>query len=353
MRTFQHVGLPSRVIFGRGAIASLADVIASIGGTRALLLSTPQQEEQSRNATAAAESLIVAQFAGAAMHTPTDVTERALSVFRDSQADCVISFGGGSTIGLGKALALQTDVAQVAIATTYAGSEMTPILGQTSNGRKTTERTLKVLPEAVIYDVDLTFGLPPSMSGTSGINAIAHAVEGLYAQQCSPIMRLVAEEGVRAMADALPRVITKPDDADARSDALYGAWLCGTVLGSVGMALHHKLCHTLGGMFDLPHAETHAVILPHALAYNAADIPDAMTSLRRALSSDDPADTLFELGRAVKAPSSLREMGMPESGIDQAANQAVENPYWNPRPIEREAIRALIACAWHGERPKS
>jgi alcohol dehydrogenase class IV len=230
---------------------------------------------------------------------------------------------------------------------------MTPILGETSDGRKTTQRTLKVLPEVVIYDVDLTIGLPSSISGTSGINAIAHAVEGLYAQQGSPIMNLLAEEGVRALAAALPRIIADPSSLDARGDALYGAWLCGTVLGSVGMALHHKLCHTLGGMFDLPHAETHTIVLPHALAFNAPAVPDAMTALSRALASRDPANALFDLGRAVKAPQSLRELGMPESGIDLAADQAVENPYWNPRPFDRAAIRGLIARAWSGDRPQS
>jgi alcohol dehydrogenase class IV len=149
----------------------------------------------------------------------------------------------------------------------------------------------------------------------------------------------------------LPKIVADPHNIEARSDALYGAWLCGTVLGSVGMALHHKLCHTLGGSFALPHAETHAIVLPHALAYNAAAVPEAMAALRRALDTQDPAGALFDLGRAVGAPSSLQEIGMSREGIDFAADQAVENAYWNPRLVERDAIRTLIAHAYAGDRP--
>lgn len=198
---------------------------------------------------------------------------------------------------------------------------------------------------------DLTLGLPVGLSGTSGINAIAHAVEGLYAQDTNPIMQMMAKAGIEALAKALPRVAQAPNDVEARSGALYGAWLCGAVLGSVGMALHHKLCHTLGGSFDLPHAETHTIVLPHAVAYNASATPEAIAMMRDALKTEDPAKALFELGRAVGAPASLSALGMPEDGIDKAADLAVANPYWNPRPIERDGIRVLIARAWAGERP--
>lgn len=349
MRDFVYRGLPAHVIFGRGTIARLGEAIAAAGGRRALLLSTPPQAEMARAATAGVEA-IIGHFDGAVMHTPVEVTERALEALKAADADCLVAFGGGSTIGLAKALALRTDLPQVAVPTTYAGSEMTPILGQTEQGRKTTLRGDKVLPEIVLYDVELTLGLPVSMSGTSGINAIAHAVEGLYAQDTNPMMQLMAQQGIRALAGALPRIAQAPGDVEARGEALYGAWLCGTVLGAVGMALHHKLCHTLGGSFDLPHAETHTIVLPHAVAYNASAAPEAMAMLAEALGGD-PARALFDLGRAVGAPAALRDLGMPEAGIDAAADQAVQNPYWNPRAIEREAIRALIARAWAGERP--
>jgi alcohol dehydrogenase class IV len=292
-------------------------------------------------------------FAGAVMHTPVEVSERATAIARESGADCTVALGGGSTIGLGKAIALRTDLPQICIPTTYAGSEMTPIIGQTEGGLKTTQRTDKVLPETVIYDVDLTLTLPPALSATSGINAIAHAVEALYAQDRNPVISLMAEEGVRALALALPVITRNPTDKDARADALYGAWLCGTCLGAVGMALHHKLCHVLGGTFNLPHAETHTIVLPHALAYNAAAAPEAVAALARALGGSDPATRLFELAGQLRAPRALREIGMPQDGIERASDLALKNPYWNPRPLEREGIRTLIARAWAGEPPQS
>ena len=351
MRSFTFQGMPSTVRFGAGTIAELPELVREISATRALLLSTPQQASQVEALGATLGGLAVAHFAEATMHTPVDVTERALALARSEAIDVVIALGGGSTIGLGKAISLHSGIPQIAIPTTYAGSEMTPILGQTENGRKTTQRTLKVVPRAVIYDVDLTLSLPAGLSGTSGINAIAHAVEGLYARDTNPVMQLIAEEGIRALASALPQIARDMDDREARCDALYGAWLCGMVLGSVGMALHHKLCHTIGGAFDLPHAETHTIILPHALAYNAPAVPDAIARLRRALATDVPAGALFDLAREIGAPGSLRELGMPEAGIEQAADEAVQNAYWNPRPLDRAGIAALLARAWAGERP--
>jgi len=290
-------------------------------------------------------------FAGAAMHTPVAVTEQAMAVVRDLAADGVVAVGGGSAIGLGKAIALRTDLPQIVLPTTYAGSEMTPILGETRDGAKTTQSSPGILPELVIYDVELTLGLPTALSATSGINAIAHAVEALYARERNPVISLLAIEGVRALAGALPAIVADPFDISARSAAQYGAWLCGTCLGSVGMALHHKLCHTLGGSFDLPHAETHTVVLPHALAFNAPAAPDAVAGLCRALDTDDPARVLYDLAGRLGAPRALRDLGMPQDGIDAAADRAMASPYWNPRPLDHAAIHDLIAAAWEGAAP--
>jgi alcohol dehydrogenase class IV len=274
-----------------------------------------------------------------------------MQAVRDSRADCTVALGGGSTTGLGKAIALRTDLPQIVIPTTYAGSEATPILGETRDGLKTTQKSPKILPEVIVYDVDLTLTLPPGLSATSGMNAIAHAGEGLYTQDANPIVSLLAEEGIRALDAALPKIVRDPGDREARSDALYGAWLCGVVLGSVGMALHHKLCHTLGGTFDLPHAETHTVVLPHAAAYNAPAAPGAMARAARALGVTDAPQGLYDLAKGLGAPLALKDIGMPEAGLDRAADLAVANPYWNPRPIERAAIRALLDDAFHGRRP--
>jgi alcohol dehydrogenase class IV len=197
--------------------------------------------------------------------------------------------------------------------------------------------------------------LPPALSGTSGINAIAHAVEALYAQDRNPITSLMAEEGIRALAGALPALVRAPGDRDARERALYGAWLCGTCLGAVGMALHHKLCHTLGGSFDLAHAETHTVVLPHATAFNAPAAPSAMAAIARALgrADVDAAAGLYALAGEVGAHRALKDLGMPEAGIGRAADLALASPYWNPRPLERGAVRDLLARAWAGEPPQT
>jgi maleylacetate reductase len=282
---------------------------------------------------------------------PVDVTERALAQVRETGSDCLVAIGGGSSIGLGKAIALRTGLPQIAVPTTYAGSEATPIVGQTEGGRKTTQRVLEVLPETIIYDVDLTLTLPVGMSVTSGVNAIAHAVEALYAHDANPIITSLAEQGIRSLIRALPGIVRNPRDANARSDALFGAYACGVCLGAVGMSVHHKLCHTLGGSFDLPHAETHAVILPHAVAYVAPEAPEAMTRLSDLLGGGDPAAELFELARNLGSPMSLAAIGMPQSWLDEAADLACSSPYWSPRPVERRAIRALLENAFYGRRP--
>jgi maleylacetate reductase len=351
MQPFVYEALPSRVVFGEGSVSQLKGEIERLGCRRAMVLATPNHEASARALAATLGGAAAGVYAGAVMHTPVEVTEAALAVAGELDADCVVALGGGSTTGLGKAIALRTGLAQLVIPTTYAGSEMTPILGETKDGVKTTQSSPKILPEVVIYDVDLTLSLPPGLSATSGLNAVAHAVEALYAKERNPIISLMAEEAIAALARALPRIVGQPHDKEARSQALYGAWLCGVCLGAVGMALHHKLCHTLGGTFNLPHAETHAIVLPHAVAYNAAAAPDAMARVARAVGSDDAARGLYDLAGRLGAPRALKDIGMPEAGIERAADLAVANPYWNPRPIERGAIRDLIARAYAGTAP--
>ena len=353
MQPFTYTGVPSRVVFGSGALDRVAEEVRALGCGRALVLSTPQQADAGHDLLHRLGRLGAGLFTEAAMHTPVEITERAMLVVGDLDADCTVALGGGSTTGLGKAIALRTDLPQIVIPTTYAGSEATPILGETKGGLKTTQRSPRILPEVIIYDVDLTLTLPAALSATSGMNAIAHAVEGLYTRDANPIVSLMAEEGIRALATALPAIARDPGDRDARSDALYGAWLCGVVLGSVGMALHHKLCHTLGGTFDLPHADTHTVILPHAAAYNAAAAPQAMARVARALGVPDAPQGLYDLAVRLGAPLALKDIGMPEDGLDRAADLAVADPYWNPRPIERAAVRALLDDAFFGRPPRA
>lgn len=345
---FTYQANPGRVVFGSGTLAQLRDELDRLALRRVLVLTTPAQAADGRALAARLGERTAGVFAGATMHTPVAVTEAALAVLTETKADGLVALGGGSTIGLGKALAARTDLPQLVVPTTYAGSEMTPILGETEHGAKRTRSDPRILPEVVVYDVDLTLGLPVAMSVTSGLNAIAHAVEALYARDRNPIVSLMAVEAIAKLVAALPRIVADPANRDARTDALYGAWLCGTCLGSVGMALHHKLCHALGGSFDLPHAETHSVVLPHALAYNAPAIPAAIDRLRAVL-GDDPAAGLQTFARRLGAPTSLAALGMAADGIDRAADLALANSYWNPRPLTRDGVRALIARAWAGE----
>ncbi len=348
---FVYEGRPQRVIFGPGRLAEAPDAVRALGGSRALVLSTPEQKKTGERVVGVLGALAVALFPGAAMHTPVEVTEEALHIYREFGADCVVAVGGGSTTGLGKAIALRCDAPQLVIPTTYAGSEVTSILGETAGGEKRTQRSPKVLPEAVIYDVELTLSLPARLSATSGMNAMAHAVEALYAKDGNPIVSLMAEEGLAALAAGLPAIVRDPANRDARIAAQYGAWLCGMCLASTSMALHHKLCHVLGGGFDLPHAETHAIVLPHATAYNAPAAPAAMARIARAIGVEAAGEGLYDLARSLEIPLALKDIGMPQDGIERAVEMTMRDPYWNPRPLEADAIRRLIARAYEGERP--
>lgn len=353
VQDFAYQSLPGRVVFGAGSSARTGAEVQALGCSRALVLSTPNQADQAETLRDQLGELAAGTFTGAAMHTPVEVTGEAIARLRSVGADCTVAIGGGSTIGLGKAIAARTGVPQVVLPTTYAGSEVTPVLGQTEDGRKTTHRSLDVLPETVIYDVDLTLSLPPSLSASSGLNSMAHAVEALWAQEANPITSLMAGEALRALAGALPRIMEVPHDRPARSSALYGAWLSGTCLAAVGMALHHKLCHVLGGTFGLPHAETHAVVLPHVVAFNAPAAGAAVESVAAALGVRDAAPGLRDLVLGLGLPGSLRELGMPEDGIEIAADRAVQDPYWNPRPVTRASVETLLADAWNGAAPRS
>jgi maleylacetate reductase len=352
MEEFVYNSQPARVVFGAGSLRHLPREIDLLGARRALVLCTPGQRAGAERIAAMIGDRCAGIFDGAVMHVPIETARQARETAARLNADCAIAFGGGSTTGLGKAIALESPLPILAIPTTYAGSEMTPIYGITEAGLKRTGRDMRVLPKAVIYDPELTLGLPPALSVVSGINAIAHAAEGLYALDANPIMSLFAEEGIRALAQGLPKVAADPRDPDGRTQCLYGAWLCGTVLGNVGMALHHKLCHTLGGSCNLPHAETHTVVLPHALAYNAAAAPQAMRRIAAALNASDAAQGIFDLARSLGAPTALKDIGMPQNELDRCAGIAAQNAYANPRPIEKAAIRALLDNAWHGERPR-
>jgi maleylacetate reductase len=343
-----------RVVFGAGSLQHLEREMDLLSVKRALVLSTPEQKAQADDIAQRLGERAVGVHPKAVMHTPVESVQVGCDEAKRRDADVTIAVGGGSTVGLAKGIALETGLPILAIPTTYAGSEMTPILGITADGIKKTQRDARMLPKTVIYDPALTLTLPAGLSATSAMNAIAHCVEALYAEAANPIISMMAQEGIRALAQGLPRVMKNLQDVDARGDMLYGAWLAGASLGAVGMALHHKLCHTLGGSFNLPHAETHTVVLPHAVAYNTPAAESAMARVSKALHLEGPSRAacgLYDLAKSAGAPVALKDIGMREEDLDRAAEIAATNPYYNPRPIELKAIRKLLDDAFFGRRP--
>jgi maleylacetate reductase len=349
-RAFTFPGLTSRVIFGAGTLAQVAAEVQRLSHARALILSTPHQADQAQALADQIGPLSAGVFAGAAMHTPTEVTNTAIAAYQTAKATCVISLGGGSTTGLGKAIAVRTGADQVVIPTTYAGSEMTDILGETSAGEKTTRRDPAIRPEVVIYDTDLTLTLPVPLTVTSALNAIAHAMEAFYAPDRNPVVEAMCRDAMRAFKTALPVLISDPMNRDARGEALYAAWCCSTALGQVTMALHHKLAHVLGGSFGMPHAETHAVLLPHTTAYNARVVPTLLTPISDVFGTPAGAG-LWDFAKSIGAPLRLADLGLTEPDLDRASDIAMKNAYWNPRPFSRQDIRDLLQAAYEGRRP--
>lgn len=348
---FDFIAQPSRVVFGAGRRHEVGSELDRLGITRAFVLSTADRSEVCANFASMIGDKLGAIYPGAVMHTPVGVTESALHQMEQMKCNGILAVGGGSTIGLGKAIAYRTDLPQVVVPTTYAGSEMTSILGQTENNIKTTLKSPKVLPETVIYDPDLTVSLPDFISGPSGMNAIAHSVEALYAENANPIISMMAEESIRALGQALPLIMDNPQNTEGRAQALFGAWLAGTCLGAVGMAIHHKICHTLGGTFNLPHADVHCLMIPYTAQYNAKAAPEAMARIARALNCEDGPKGLFDLLQKVGKTLTLADMGMTPVDLDKAARLAVENPYYNPRPVTQEGVRDMLQAALVGRQP--
>jgi alcohol dehydrogenase class IV len=351
MKAFTYVSPPSRVVFGAGTVAQLPAEVERLGARRALVLSTPGRSADVRRIAGSLGDRYAGLYDKAVLHVPVEVAQDARRAAQELGADCCVAVGGGSTIGLGKAIALTTGMPVLAVPTTYSGSEMTAIQGFTEGGLKRTQRDARMLPKTVIYDPALTLGLPAATSAASGMNAIAHCVEALYAKDANPITSLMAEEGIRALAAALPVLVRDPKNADARGDALYGAWLGGAALGAVGMALHHKLCHTLGGTWNLPHAQTHAIVLPHAARYNRDAAPEAMARIARALGAADAPTGLYDLELKLGLKMKLADLGVKEADLERAARIAVDAPYPNPAPLSYEGILALLRSAHAGARP--
>lgn len=349
MTSFTFESQASRVVFGAGCLSQLPLEIERLGSRRVMLVSTPGRASLAARARALLGARVVESFERAVVHVPQEIARAARDAADATQADCVVALGGGTAIGVAKAVALTSSLAVVAVPTTYGGSEMTPIWGMTEEGRKETGRNSRVQPRVVIYDAELTLGLPARTTACSGLNAIAHCVEALYAADANPLTNCAASEGMRILAAALPLLASTPDNREQREHALSGAWLSGFALGTVQMGLHHKLAHTLGGSFNLGHSEVHAALLPYTAAYNRDGGVGALATAAKILAVEDAPTELLNLARMIDAPLSLEEIGMRESDLDRAAELATERQYPNPRPVTREGIRALLDAAFRAD----
>jgi alcohol dehydrogenase class IV len=331
MRAFTRIALPGRVVFGAGtARRVLADEIAALGARRVLLITTKRGEPLAQELVRPFDDRVVHEFTGVREHVPADVAAAALAAAERSGADCLLCVGGGSSVGTAKAVALECRLPIIAVPTTYAGSEMTQVWGRTEHGDKRTGSSPDVLPRTVVYDPELTAGLPASVTAASGMNALAHAVEAHYAPGAEPVTTLIAREAVRSLAAGLPGAVTdvtdvtdggSGDSGTGREETLYGAYLAAAAFAVAGSGLHHKMCHTLGGSYDLPHAGTHAVLLPYVAGQVEAATPGVFAGLEESLGSGGTANGLRALAERIGAPTALRDIGMRAQDLAEAASR--------------------------------
>jgi maleylacetate reductase len=348
---FSHESLPQTVHFGAGeAQPNIAFALEELGARRVMLIASPSSRDVAHRITAGLP--IVAFHEEVVRHVPLDVAERARAIAAEHEVDVVVSVGGGSATGLAKAIALTSEVPIVAVPTTYSGSEATSIWGMTDGGHKTTGVDQRVLPRTIVYDPVLTLGLPVETSVASALNALAHCVDALWASKADPINRALALDAVRALNTGLPELIAAPEALGGREQVLYASYLAAAAFASAGSGLHHKICHVLGGRYNLPHAETHAVVLPYVLAFNAPAAVEEERMLASAFGTDTALEGLERLRAAVDAPRALRDYGMAERDLVDAAGAVLPVvPASNPRAVSVEALVALLRAAWEGADP--
>jgi maleylacetate reductase len=349
---FSYRFRPVQVVFGAGALARLGEVVAGAGLRRVLLVTTPGRRDTATAAARALGDTVAGVFDRAAPHVPIDVVAAAAVEAERLRADGTVALGGGSAIGLAKALARRADLPVVAVPTTYSGSEMTNVWGITAGDVKETGRDERVAPRAVVYDASLTVTVPAELSAASGMNAVAHCVGALCAVDRHPIAAMFAREGIRVLAASLPDVVRHPSHVGARERAFFGAHLAGRALDMTSMGLHHRLCHVLGGTFGLPHALTHAILLPYVTAYNAGAARVAMSEIAAALGAETAWGGLYSLRRALGVTNTLRDLGLGPAELDRAADLAVTSRYPNPREVTRDGARRILEAACIGAPPQ-
>jgi alcohol dehydrogenase class IV len=350
---FTFDSLPARIVFGVGRRAEIAEEVDRAGGSRVILIADAAAEAPADELAGHLGDRLATRWSEIVQHVPVELAEKARWAAEEAEADAIVTVGGGSATGLGKAIALTSGLPLVAVPTTYAGSEQTAIYGLTGGRHKQTGRDMRVLPKAVIYDPELTVGLPPGVTGPSACNALAHSVEAIWAPEANPVTTVLALEGVRAIAASLPRVMADPADLDARGDLLYGAYLSGVSLANTSAGMHHKITHVLGGTFGLVHADAHSVVLPHVVAFNGAVLPAEMERLAASLGrpGEDPAAALFDLAVDSGVNTSLASLGLARDDLPEAAERALAEITANPRPVTEDDLNSLLDRAFEGGRP--
>jgi maleylacetate reductase len=343
---------PSRVVFAPGAVRRVPDEVARLEMRRVLVIGSGASAAALDNLHDALGDRVAGALRNAAQHVPSGIADDAVRLARDVAADIVVTLGGGSATGLGKAIAQARDLPLIAVPTTYAGSEMTPIWGRTSEGRKQTWSDERVLPRTVVYDPELFVGMPPRLAAASGMNALAHCLEALWSAGANPITSVLAHEGGRRLTAGLPRVVDDPNDVGTHASNLVGACLAGVALAQAGTGIHHRTCHVLGGGWNLPHAETHAVVLPHSTALVGARVPDAMAEASRLLEADDPPVAIFLLLERLRLPVSLAALGMPEDALEEAARRVMDASRNDPLVADEDAVRRMLGDAFVGRAPQ-
>ena len=350
---FTHQTLRQRVRFGQGrSDQHVLEEVRAHDATRIMVIASERAQAQATRVTALID--VSVQWSEVTQHVPAELAGRATAAARGSDVDLIVSIGGGSATGLAKAIALETAIPIIAVPTTYSGSEATNMWGMTKEGSKSTGLDDRVLPTAVIYDADLVATLPRDLTVASVLNAMAHCVDSLWAPKADPINQVNALEGARALASALRRIHLDPSDSAAHAEAFYGCYLAAVSFASAGSGLHHKICHILGGTFNLPHAQTHATVLPHVLAFNAPAVPDLAARLARVLSTnsslpDDAVGALRDLYREVQAPQALSDIGFSSTDIPEAVQRILEVvPPSNPTAATAANITRLLTNALEG-----
>jgi alcohol dehydrogenase class IV len=349
---FEHETQPQRVLFGSGeAAANVSREVQRLGGAAVMIIATAT--ERGLTDRLGAEIPVALRYSDIVMHVPVEVADRARIAAAEHDIDLLLCVGGGSTTGLAKAIALTTGLPIIAVPTTYAGSEATNVWGLTDGETKTTGVDARVLPRSIVYDAALTLSLPVSISMASGLNALAHCVDSMWAPRTDPIDQAIAAEGIQSLRRGLPAVAADPTGLDGREQTLYGAYLSAVAFASAGSGLHHKICHVLGGKYNLPHAQTHAIVLPHVLALNAPAAPDAERRIAAAFDTDRAIDGLQSLRTRLDAPRALRDVGFGREDIPAAAAAILPAvPASNPAPVTTENLERLLLAAWDGADPR-